>query len=145
MIDTPPAPPMDSHRSAADDAKIEARLAKLEANADSTGRMLDVMQQHIDEGIRRHSSELSGLRTELRAEIASIRSEIANLRKDMTEMQTSLARLDARIDALEAKQSDMLREMGSIRTEMSMNFRWLVGIQISVILMVMGFLYRVTG
>ena len=138
MIDTPPAPPIDNHRSTADDAKIEARLAKLEANADSTGRMLDVMQQHIDEGIRRHSSELSGLRTELR-------TEIANLRKDMTEMQTSLARLDARMDALEATQSEMLREIGSIRTEMSMNFRWLVGIQISVILMLMGFLYRVTG
>ncbi len=138
MIDTPPAPPIDNPRSAADDAKIEARLAKLEANADSTGRMLDVMQQHIDAGIRRHSSELSDLRTELRA-------EIANLRKDMTEVQTGLARLDERIAALETKQSDMLREMGAIRTEMSMNFRWLVGIQISVILMVMGFLYRVTG
>ncbi len=114
MIDTPTTPPVDNQWGGDDYIKMEARITKLEANGESSAKLIEAMQLRMDEGFK-------NLRAELHLEIASVRNEISGLRNEM------------RIEI-----SQLRSEVTAIRQDMNTNFRWFMGIQTTTIFALIG-------
>lgn len=91
---------------------MEERVANLEGSVRQFPQMVSMLQSGID-----------ALRGELRSEIAAVRSEIAALRLEIYERLGALAR---RMDRLEDR--------------MTTQFTWLVGLQVTTLVAVIGVL-----
>ena len=97
---------------------MEPRIASLEAITESTGKALEELRRRVDEGFR-----------ELRCEIRDSRAEFNNrLTETRTELRSEIR--DTRYESNERYKE--LRE----------TFRWLIGIQVTTLLAVLGLLAR---
>lgn len=94
---------------------MEPRIASLEAIAESTGKTLEELRRRVDEGFRE-------LRCEMRAEFNSRLNELR------TELRSEIR--------------DVREESNERYTELRETIRWLIGIQITTLLAVVGLLAR---
>lgn len=103
----------------------EERLASLEAGVD---RIEDIVTQ-IRELRAEMKADMAALRSEMKADMTGLRTEI---RADMVGLRSEMT----------ADRTSVRGELAAIRTEAAQNFRWLVGIQMTVMLTVIGLLIR---
>ena len=103
---------------------IEERVAYLEGRVgkvDDLGPRIDAVDGKLDRAVETLSSRIEALDRKLSGRIEGLDQKIDHVRVE----------LSARIEALDAKFDHMNDRMG-------VQFRWLVGIQIAVLLAVVG-------
>ena len=83
--------------------------------------------------------EHSGAITMLRADFAALRSDVQDVQRHV---ETLDQRLNGRIDAVEAKLS---AKIDALDTKMSRQFTWTVGIQVAMLIAIIGALLRVAA
>ena len=101
---------------------MEPRIASLEAITESTGKALEELRRRVDEGFKELRCELREMRAEFSDRISELR----------TEMRSEIR--DVRNEANERHKE--------LRTEMREMFRWLIGIQITTLLALLGLLAK---
>lgn len=104
---------------------MEPRIASLEAITESTAKALEDLRRRVDEGFREIRCEMREMRIEFSDRLnelrAEMRSEIRDVRNESNERYKE------------------------IRTEMREMFRWLIGIQITTLLAVLGLFAKSAG
>lgn len=101
---------------------MEPRIASLEAITESTSKALEDLRRRVDDGFREIRGEIRDMRAEFNDRINDLRSEM---------------RLEIR--DVRNESNDRHKEL---RSEMRDMFRWMVGIQITTLLAVLGLLAR---
>ena len=104
---------------------MEPRIASLEAITESTGTALDELRRGVDDGFK-------DLRCEMRELGARFSERLGELR---SEMRSEIR--DARNESNERHKE--------LRTEMREMFRWLIGIQVTTLLALLGLLANSAG
>lgn len=101
---------------------MEPRIASLEAITECTAKAVEELRRRVDEGFRELRCELREMRAEFSERINGLRwemrSEIRDVRNESNERYKEL------------------------RTEMREMFRWLIGIQITTLLALLGLLAK---
>ena len=99
---------------------MEPRIASLEAITECTAKGLEELRRRVDDGFREIRCEIREMRAEFNDKINELRSEMRSEIRDMRH-----------------ESNERNKEL---RTEMREIFRWLVGIQITTLLAVLGLL-----
>lgn len=95
---------------------MEARIASLEAITESTSKALEDLRRRVDEGFREIRCEMRDWRIEVNERISELRSE------------------------LKSEIRDVRTESNERYKELRETIRWLIGIQITTLLAVIGLL-----
>jgi ABC-type phosphate transport system auxiliary subunit len=102
---------------------MDERMANLEGSVRQFPQMVSMLQSGLDALRGDLRAEVGALRNDLRTEVASVRSELVALRSEMYER---LGALEKRLERLEER--------------MATQFTWLVGLQITTLVAVVGVL-----
>ncbi|MDC8760800.1 coiled-coil domain-containing protein [Janthinobacterium fluminis] len=147
MIDTPTTPQLDNQRDVDNHIKMEARLTKLETNADSDGKTLESLSARMDDGFKSVRNEfradMAALRSEIRADMNALRNEIRadmNALRDETHAEISGLRneMHSQFGLLRSEMLQLRTELAAIRHDMNRTFMWFMGIQTTTIFAVVG-------
>lgn len=101
---------------------MEQRIASLEAITESTAKALEELRRRVDEGFRELRCDLREMRAEFSDRISDLRSEMRSEIRDV--------------------RSESNERNKELRTEMREMFRWLIGIQITTLLALLGLLAK---
>lgn len=97
---------------------MEPRIASLEAITESTGKVLEELRRRVDEGFRELRCEMREMRAEFNSRLNELRTELRSEIRDVRE------------------------ESNERYKELRETIRWLIGIQITTLLAVVGLLAR---
>lgn len=111
-------------RERRDMPSVEERLAYLEGRVHEHGTTLGEMSSAIA-GVR---SEISTLAADLRGEMRALRTELRGEMDAMrTELRGEISGVRGEISGVRGEISGVRGEIGDLRKEMTVNFRWLIG------------------
>jgi hypothetical protein len=118
-------------------ATVEERQAMLEGRMDAMGDLRTLianLSDQMNRGFEQLRSEMGGLRTELRGEMTELRGHVGRetgaLRADIADLRGDMGR---RFDHLD-------RRITTVDTKHDRHFTWLVGLQMTMMLAVIGVL-----
>jgi uncharacterized coiled-coil protein SlyX len=125
---------------------LEERVAYLEGKVEEQSRCFGELTVHIsalDQKVDRFRIELAARIDGLSARVDALDQKIDRFR---AELAARIDGLSARMDALDQKvdrfRAELAARVDALDQKMSMQFVWLVGIQIAVLLAVIGALLR---
>lgn len=101
---------------------METRIASLEAITESTGKALEELRRRVDEGFKELRCELREMRAEFSERISDLRTEMRSEIRDV--------------------RNESNERYKELRTEIREMFRWLIGIQITTLLALLGLLAK---